>query len=48
MKICLVCSNGGHLVEMIPLAEALGPSRGVPLDHDSVQTARDLGISFGD
>jgi phosphofructokinase-like protein len=32
----------------IPLEEALGPSRGVPLDHDSVQTARDLGISFGD
>ncbi len=45
----------GHMVALdppkvitIPIAEALGGVRGVPLDSDSVQTARDLGVSFGD
>jgi len=32
----------------LPLEEALSGHSGVPLDHDSVQTARDLGISLGD
>ena len=32
----------------VPLQEALTGWSGVPLDHDSLQTARDLGISLGD
>lgn len=32
----------------VPFEEALGGSAGVPLDHDSLQTARDLGICLGD
>ena len=32
----------------IPITEAIGCLRTVPLDGDIVRTARDLGISFGD
>ena len=32
----------------VPIAEALAMPRRVPLDSDSMATARDLGISFGD
>lgn len=32
----------------VPFAEALEGGSGVPLDHDSIQTARDLGICLGD
>jgi 6-phosphofructokinase 1 len=32
----------------IPIAEAIATPRRVPLDSDSISTARDLGISFGD
>lgn len=32
----------------VPFAEALAGGSGVPLDHDSIQTARDLGICLGD
>jgi 6-phosphofructokinase 1 len=32
----------------VPLEEALTGWSGVPLDHDSLQTARELGISLGD
>jgi 6-phosphofructokinase len=32
----------------LPLEEALSGHSGVPLDHDSLQTARDLGVSLGD
>jgi ATP-dependent phosphofructokinase / diphosphate-dependent phosphofructokinase len=32
----------------VPFEEALSGTAGVPLDHDSVQTARDLGICLGD
>jgi len=32
----------------VPLEEALATPRRVPLDSDSIATARDLGISFGD
>jgi 6-phosphofructokinase 1 len=32
----------------VPLQEALTGWSGVPLDHDSLQTARDVGISLGD
>ena len=32
----------------VPLAEAIATLRRVPLDSDTIATARDLGISFGD
>ena len=35
-------------VNHVPLEEVAGRMKGVPLDGDTVQTARDLGISFGD
>jgi 6-phosphofructokinase 1 len=35
-------------VEYVPLEEVAGRMKGVPLDCDTVQTARDLGISLGD
>jgi 6-phosphofructokinase 1 len=35
-------------VRAVPLEEAIARLKSVPLDSDVVQTARDLGISFGD
>lgn len=35
-------------VRAVPLQEAISRIKRVPLDSDTVQTARDLGISFGD
>lgn len=35
-------------ISTIPLADVVGRSKLVPLDSDTLQTARDLGISFGD
>jgi len=35
-------------VHHVPLAEATRRMKTVPLDADTVLTARDLGISFGD
>jgi ATP-dependent phosphofructokinase / diphosphate-dependent phosphofructokinase len=35
-------------VKAVPLAEVVGGIRNVPMDSDSLQTARDLGICFGD
>jgi ATP-dependent phosphofructokinase / diphosphate-dependent phosphofructokinase len=32
----------------VPIAEAIAAPRRVPLDSDTISTARDLGISFGD
>ena len=32
----------------VPIAEAITTPRRVPLDSDTIETARDLGISFGD
>ncbi len=32
----------------VPLEEAVRDLKRVPLEQDTVQTARDLGISFGD
>jgi phosphofructokinase-like protein len=35
-------------VEYVPLADVAGRMKGVPLDGDTIQTARDLGICLGD
>jgi phosphofructokinase-like protein len=35
-------------VKYVPIAEALGRMKFVPVDCDTIQTARDLGLSFGD
>jgi 6-phosphofructokinase 1 len=35
-------------VDIIPLSEVAGRMRGVPLDCDTMQTGRDIGICFGD
>jgi 6-phosphofructokinase 1 len=35
-------------VQFVPLGEVAGCMKAVPLDGDTVQTARDLGICFGD
>jgi 6-phosphofructokinase 1 len=35
-------------VDLVPLAEVSGRMRAVPLDSDSVMTARELGMCFGD
>lgn len=35
-------------VRYVPLAEATQRMKTVPLDSDTVLTARDLGITFGD
>jgi 6-phosphofructokinase 1 len=35
-------------VKYVPLAEVAGRQRNVPLDCDSILTARDIGINFGD
>jgi len=35
-------------VNYVPLEEVAGRMKGVPLDCDTMQTGRDLGISFGD
>jgi phosphofructokinase-like protein len=35
-------------VEYVPLAEVAGRQKTVPLDCDSILTARDMGINFGD
>jgi hypothetical protein len=32
----------------VPLAEVIGKERPVPPDSDTVLTAREIGISFGD
>ena len=36
------------IVRYVPLAEATSRMKSVPLDSDTMFTARDLGISFGD
>jgi 6-phosphofructokinase 1 len=36
------------IVRYVPLADATRRMKTVPLDSDTIQTARDLGISFGD
>ena len=35
-------------VKYVPISEAIGKMKYVPLDGDTIMTARDLGISFAD
>lgn len=35
-------------IKAVPLESVIGKTRNVPLDCDTIQTARDIGISFGD
>ena len=35
-------------VESIPIREAIGQRKVVPIDSDIIQSAREVGISFGD
>jgi hypothetical protein len=35
-------------VNYVALEEVAGRMKGVPLDSDTLQTGRDIGISFGD
>jgi len=44
--IMVALANTG--VNYVPLAEVAGRMRCVPLDGDTLQTGRDLGICFGD
>ena len=44
----VMVSLGFPNVEYVPLEEVAGRMKRVPMDSDTVQTARDLGISFGD
>lgn len=43
----LVASQGDSAVP-VPLEDVVGKRKNVPLDHPWIQTARDLGVSFGD
>jgi len=43
----MVALQGSHIVP-IPLAEAVSQLKLVPLEHEMVQTARHIGIGFGD
>ena len=38
----------GPAIEQVPLEEVVGRPRNVPLDSDTIATARELGISLGD
>jgi len=44
---CMVGLNGPTITR-IPIADVIGRTRNVPLDSDTVMTARELGISLGD
>lgn len=35
-------------IKAVPLEEVIGKIKNVPIDHDTVKTAREIGISFGD
>lgn len=47
-KFGRMVAHTGTTVDSVPLAEAIGQLRTVPLDSAFVHTARDLGISLGD
>jgi 6-phosphofructokinase 1 len=38
----------GPGIEQVPLEEVVGRPKNVPLDSDTIVTARELGISLGD
>lgn len=44
---CMVGLNGSEITR-VPLADVVGKPRYVPLDSDTVTTARELGITLGD
>jgi 6-phosphofructokinase 1 len=44
----VMVSLGVNGVDYVALEEVAGHIRNVPLDCDTLQTGRDLGISFGD
>jgi 6-phosphofructokinase 1 len=44
---CMVGLNGPTITR-IPIADVVGRTRNVPLDCDTIMTARELGISLGD
>ncbi len=44
VMVALAYPNVNH----VPLSDVAGRMKGVPLDGDTIQTGRDLGISFGD
>jgi 6-phosphofructokinase 1 len=46
-KNCMVALQGSAIVT-VPLADVLGSMKSVPTDSDIIQSARDIGISFGD
>jgi len=43
----MVANNPPDIVP-IPIGEVVGKTKTVPLDYDLLQTARALGVSFGD
>jgi ATP-dependent phosphofructokinase / diphosphate-dependent phosphofructokinase len=43
----MVGLNGPDITR-VPLEQIVGRAKNVPLDSDTIQTARDLGISLGD
>ena len=44
--LCVLCVS--QFVRAVPLEEATSRMKTVPLDSDTVMTARDLGVSFGE
>lgn len=47
-KINVMVALQPPIVKTIPIAEAIKSTKTVPLDCDSIQAARDLGVSLGD
>jgi ATP-dependent phosphofructokinase / diphosphate-dependent phosphofructokinase len=44
---CMVGLNGPTITR-VPIADVIGRTKNVPLDSDTIMTARELGISLGD
>jgi 6-phosphofructokinase 1 len=47
-KMNVMVAYQASTIVTVPLAEAIRKRRLVPLDYDAIQSARDLGMSFGD
>jgi 6-phosphofructokinase 1 len=43
-----VVVSKGMQISTVPMAECAGKVRTVPVEHEMIQTARGLGIAFGD